>query len=264
MPLWSGPRHLVIFSARFSRFVGEYRCPAFEPWEPAWPAGLKIGISSSSGSAAVSRFAARTGARPGAAETSEASSHRYRFPCMPPFLPPFMAPFMPPAPPRVPLMAPLARTSLPPKKPPLLPPATPPEGFWRFWNAPPAAPDSGSPTSPPPAVNAINAVGARKRTVNARISLRMALPPYGKHMGNSQSARRFPTFKQARARDPCQEGHAKYLRLAVSRLRQIPPLLKARGPCRNSFFSESREDRRKPRPAAPFEPCRLTCTSIGC
>src|SRR6266480_4341998 len=43
MPLWSGTRRLVIFSARFSRFVGEYRCPAFEPWGPAWPAGLKIG-----------------------------------------------------------------------------------------------------------------------------------------------------------------------------------------------------------------------------
>src|SRR5438093_5998626 len=149
--------------------------------------------------------------RPGAAETSEASGHRYLCPCMPPLLPPFMAPFMPPAPPPVPLMSPLARISLPPKKPPLLPPATPPEGFWRFWNAPPAAPDSGSPTSPPPAVNAINAVGARKRAVNARISLRMALPPYGKHMGNSQSARRFPTLKHARARHPFQEGQAKKL-----------------------------------------------------
>src|SRR5437763_13076695 len=148
---------------------------------------------------------------------------------MPPFLPPFMAPFMPPAPPPVPLMSPLARISLPPKKPPLLPPATPPEGFWRFWRLPPADPDSGSPTSPPPAVNAINAVGAKKRTVNARISLRMALPPLGKHMGNSQSARRFPTVKHARPRGRRQEGHAKYLTSAVSRLRQIPPSLRTKG-----------------------------------
>src|SRR5262249_27200969 len=95
--------------------------------------------------------------------------------CMPPFLPPFMAPLWPPAPPPVPVMSPLARISLPPKKPPWPPPATPPEGIWRFWTAPPAAPDSGSPTSPPPAVNAINAVGAKKMTVNPRISLRMAL-----------------------------------------------------------------------------------------
>src|SRR6266568_5060063 len=114
--------------------------------------------------------------------------------CMPPFLPPFMAPIMPPAPPPVPAMSPLARISLPPKKPPLPPPATPPEGIWRFWMAPPAAPDSGSPTSPPPAVNAINAVGVKKMTVNARISLRMALLRMGntweipnRHVGSQHS-----------------------------------------------------------------------------
>src|SRR5947208_7683886 len=148
----------------------------------------------------VSRFAARRDDagppcdRPGAAETSEASGHRYLCPCMPPLMPPFMAPFMPPAPPPVPVMSPLARISLPPKKPPWPPPATPPEGIWRFWTAPPAAPDSGSPTSPPPAVNAINAVGARKMTVNARISLRMALLRMGntweipnRHVGSQHS-----------------------------------------------------------------------------
>jgi hypothetical protein len=67
-------------------------------------------------------------------------------------------------------------------------------------------------------------------------------------------------LKHARARDQCQEEHAKYLRSAVSRLRQIPPSLKAQGPCRNRILFwweipwKSREHRRKPRPAAPFEP----------
>src|SRR5215211_7650066 len=74
LPLWSGTRLLVIFSARVSLFVGEYRCPAIHaawhrskltvdlrPWGPTWPIGLKIGMSSSSRSAAVSRFAAKRG-----------------------------------------------------------------------------------------------------------------------------------------------------------------------------------------------------------
>src|SRR6266566_3196691 len=180
MPLWSGTRRLVISSARFSRFVGEYRCPAIHA---AWHRSkIKVDLRTL-GSGLASR-----------PQTSEASSHRYRGPCMPPFLPPFMAPIMPPAPPPVPAMSPLARISLPPKKPPLPPPATPPEGIWRFWMAPPAAPDSGSPTSPPPAVNAINAVGAKKMTVNARISLRMALLRMGntweipnRHVGSQHS-----------------------------------------------------------------------------
>ncbi len=76
MPLWSGTRRLVISSARFSRFVGEYRCPAIHA---AWHRSkikvdlrtLGSGLASrpqtseclqqaSPGSAAVSRFAART------------------------------------------------------------------------------------------------------------------------------------------------------------------------------------------------------------
>src|SRR5437870_2414588 len=60
------------------------------------------------------------------------------------------------------------------------------------------------------------------------------------HMGNSQSARRFPTLEDARARDPCQEGQQNYLRSAVSRLRQIQPSLKAQEPCRKFFSGGNR------------------------
>src|SRR5207244_11759812 len=55
-------------------------------------------------------------------------------------------------------------------------------------------------------------------------------------MGNSQSARRFPTLKHARARDQCQEGTRNISRSAVSRLRPIPPSLKAQGPFSNRIL----------------------------
>src|SRR5437667_7581501 len=171
---------------------------------------------------------------------------------MPPLMPPFMAPFMPPAPPPVPVMSPLARISLPPKKPPWPPPATPPEGIWRFWTAPPAAPDSGSPTSPPPAVNAISAVGAKKMTVNPRISLRMALL----RIGNTwQIPNRDVGSQPSRTQEHAthvKRGTRNDLRSAVSRLRQIPPSLKAQGAMQeqDSFLLGtpwmSPEHRRKP------------------
>src|SRR5215211_955679 len=50
LPLWSGTRLLVIFSARVSLFVGEYRCPAIHA------ASIEInGRSSTSGAGLASR-----------------------------------------------------------------------------------------------------------------------------------------------------------------------------------------------------------------
>src|SRR6266536_800185 len=86
MPLWSGTRRLAIFSARFSRFVGEYRCPAIHA---AWHRS-KINGGSSSFGVRPGQWALKIGMssggfdRSGAAETSEASSHRYRSLSLPP------------------------------------------------------------------------------------------------------------------------------------------------------------------------------------
>jgi hypothetical protein len=48
-------------------------------------------------------------------------------------------------------------------------------------------------------------------------------------MGNSQSARRFPALKDARARDPCQEGHAKLFKVSCVANATDPNLAEGQG-----------------------------------
>jgi hypothetical protein len=55
-------------------------------------------------------------------------------------------------------------------------------------------------------------------------------------MGNSQSARRFPALKDARARDPCQEGHARLFNVSCVAIATDPTLAEDEGPYRNRIL----------------------------